>query len=108
MVKFCKLAIITISIRLVPDVLSVVSILDRLLYFFFVSWIKQNDSNHILGDPFGDGEEMYLQGAAIWHPRCGPGPTEASQIIFNNTSGEIDRMSNSAMSEIHVSFFFFL
>lgn len=47
---------------------------------------------------------MYLQGAAIWHPRCGPGPTEASQIIFNNTSGEIDRMSNSAMSEIHVSF----
>ena len=22
------------------------------------------------GDPFGDGEEMYLQGAAIWHPRC--------------------------------------
>ena len=21
------------------------------------------------GDPFGDGEEMYLQGAAIWHPR---------------------------------------
>ncbi|CAG0915423.1 unnamed protein product [Notodromas monacha] len=26
------------------------------------------------GDPFGDGEEMYLQGAAIWHPKCGPGP----------------------------------
>lgn len=26
------------------------------------------------GDPFGDGEEMYLQGGAIWHPRCGPGP----------------------------------
>ncbi|KAG8188427.1 hypothetical protein JTE90_007995 [Oedothorax gibbosus] len=25
------------------------------------------------GDPFGDGEEMYLQGA-IWHPRCGPSP----------------------------------
>lgn len=46
---------------------------------------------------------MYLQGAAIWHPRCGPGPTESTQIIFNGTSGEIDRMSNSAMSEIHVS-----
>ncbi|KAG8202041.1 hypothetical protein JTE90_010409 [Oedothorax gibbosus] len=26
------------------------------------------------GDPFGDGEEMYLQGGAIWHPSCGPGP----------------------------------
>ncbi|RWS24297.1 actin-binding LIM protein 2-like protein [Leptotrombidium deliense] len=26
------------------------------------------------GDPFGDGEEMYMQGGAIWHPRCGPGP----------------------------------
>lgn len=26
------------------------------------------------GDPFGDGEEMFMQGAAIWHPRCGPGP----------------------------------
>ncbi|GAB6023187.1 hypothetical protein CHUAL_014211 [Chamberlinius hualienensis] len=26
------------------------------------------------GDPFGDGEEMFLQGTAIWHPRCGPGP----------------------------------
>lgn len=73
----------------------------------YVSWINQNDSICIVGDPFGDGEEMYLQGAAIWHPRCGPGPTEASQIIFNNTSGEIDRMSNSAMSEIHVSSFLF-
>ncbi|RWS12503.1 actin-binding LIM protein 2-like protein, partial [Dinothrombium tinctorium] len=26
------------------------------------------------GDPFGDGEEMYMQSGAIWHPRCGPGP----------------------------------
>uniref|UniRef100_T1ISM6 Actin-binding LIM protein 1 n=1 Tax=Strigamia maritima TaxID=126957 RepID=T1ISM6_STRMM len=36
------------------------------------------------GDPFGDGEEMYLQGTAIWHPRCGPGPnvgTENGQVI---------------------------
>ncbi len=29
------------------------------------------------GDPFGDGEEMFLQGAAIWHPRCGPGPDDS-------------------------------
>ncbi|XP_068625613.1 actin-binding LIM protein 2 isoform X2 [Battus philenor] len=28
------------------------------------------------GDPFGDGEEMFLQGAAIWHPRCGPAPND--------------------------------
>ncbi len=34
------------------------------------------------GDPFGDGEEMFLQGAAIWHPRCGPGPDESGQPDF--------------------------
>ncbi|KAJ6223678.1 hypothetical protein RDWZM_002223 [Blomia tropicalis] len=28
------------------------------------------------GDVFADGEEMYIQGTAIWHPRCGPGPGE--------------------------------
>ena len=50
------------------------------------------------GDPFGDGEEMYLQGGAIWHPRCGPGPTE-NGTIFNGTA-EIDRISNSNMSEL--------
>ncbi|KAK8733631.1 hypothetical protein OTU49_006398 [Cherax quadricarinatus] len=33
------------------------------------------------GDPFGDGEEMYLQGTAIWHPRCGPGPTENGTVL---------------------------
>ncbi|RZC35201.1 actin-binding LIM protein 3, partial [Asbolus verrucosus] len=62
------------------------------------------------GDPFGDGEEMYLQGGAIWHPRCGPGPTENGQIL--NGSGEpnghctdtdasvreFDRMSSSGFS----------
>lgn len=53
------------------------------------------------GDPFGDGEEMYLQGTAIWHPRCGPGPSE-NGVLLNGT-GEIDRISNSAMSEIQVS-----
>lgn len=55
------------------------------------------------GDPFGDGEEMYLQGTAIWHPRCGPGPSENGAILINGTPGEIDRISNSAMSEIQVS-----
>lgn len=37
------------------------------------------------GDPFGDGEEMYLQGTAIWHPRCGPGPNAANGTT-NGTS----------------------
>lgn len=79
------------------------------------------------GDPFGDGEEMYLQGSAIWHPRCGPGPTEAGLILngggvgvsgcatsaTNGTGGtgvtisngnytdtECDRISSSALSEM--------
>ncbi|KAJ8686237.1 hypothetical protein QAD02_022031 [Eretmocerus hayati] len=38
------------------------------------------------GDPFGDGEEMFLQGAAIWHPRCGPGPTAPNGTIPNGHS----------------------
>ncbi|XP_025153464.1 actin-binding LIM protein 3 isoform X14 [Harpegnathos saltator] len=52
------------------------------------------------GDPFGDGEEMYLQGAAIWHPRCGPGPTGPNGIV--NGHGETpqhresERISSSA------------
>jgi actin-binding LIM protein len=56
------------------------------------------------GDPFGDGEEMYLQGTAIWHPRCGPGPSEnGTTAIFNGAApGDVDRISNSAMSEIQV------
>ncbi|XP_018319106.1 actin-binding LIM protein 1 isoform X3 [Agrilus planipennis] len=68
------------------------------------------------GDPFGDGEEMYLQGGAIWHPRCGPGPTENGQILNGggenghltdvesrggDISGrEFDRMSSSGISEM--------
>ncbi|CAH0763534.1 unnamed protein product, partial [Diatraea saccharalis] len=32
------------------------------------------------GDPFGDGEEMFLQGAAIWHPRCGPAPHDPCDL----------------------------
>ena len=27
---------------------------------------------------------MFLQGAAIWHPRCGPGPAEDSSHYFIN------------------------
>uniref|UniRef100_A0AAG5D847 LIM zinc-binding domain-containing protein n=1 Tax=Anopheles atroparvus TaxID=41427 RepID=A0AAG5D847_ANOAO len=58
------------------------------------------------GDPFGDGEEMYLQGGAIWHPRCGPGPSSEAGILNGvdtngfNTETEFDRTSTSAMSEI--------
>ncbi|XP_037913450.1 actin-binding LIM protein 1 isoform X3 [Hermetia illucens] len=60
------------------------------------------------GDPFGDGEEMYLQGSAIWHPRCGPGPSSELGAIINGgaangnfTDTECDRMSTSAMSDMH-------
>jgi actin-binding LIM protein len=56
---------------------------------------------------------MYLQGGAIWHPRCGPGPSEGAGVssIYNGTNGhftdaEIDHISNSAMSEIQVRFLF--
>lgn len=65
------------------------------------------------GDPFGDGEEMYLQGSAIWHPRCGPGPSETGLVLNgtaggvvvpgtngNITDGECERMSSSAISEM--------
>ncbi len=49
------------------------------------------------GDPFGDGEEMFLQGAAIWHPRCGPGPDESIVNIngsgFNHLADHYDRHS---------------
>ncbi|KAJ4433008.1 Actin-binding LIM protein 3 [Periplaneta americana] len=69
------------------------------------------------GDPFGDGEEMYLQGTAIWHPRCGPGPTENGTVLNGSlenghcTDGEsgkeggrdFDRMSSSAVSEMQAS-----
>lgn len=55
---------------------------------------------------------MYLQGGAIWHPRCGPGPTENGQILngTNETNGHctdtdvsaFDRMSSSGVSEMQV------
>lgn len=61
------------------------------------------------GDPFGDGEEMYLQGSAIWHPRCGPGPSESGVILNGGgpavgngafTDTECDRISSSALSDM--------
>ncbi|XP_018898521.1 actin-binding LIM protein 3 isoform X3 [Bemisia tabaci] len=71
------------------------------------------------GDPFGDGEEMYLQGGAIWHPRCGPGPSENGAIINGgssthlnghytdtdtaDTGRDFDRLSSSAASEMQFS-----
>lgn len=65
------------------------------------------------GDPFGAGEDMYLHGSAIWHPRCGPGPSETNGIILAESNGhftdtDVDRMSNSAMSELQVNLFFCL
>ena len=49
---------------------------------------------------------MYLQGAAIWHPRCGPGPGESGFVLVNgydssSMAGDgYDGMS-STMSELH-------
>lgn len=64
--------------------------------------LRAGDSHHFhptcarcskCGDPFGDGEEMYLQGGAIWHPRCGPSPDgkiEDGLIDDHKTNGVID------------------
>lgn len=74
------------------------------------------------GDLFGEGEEMFVQGGAIWHPRCGPGPnnnnnSEQHHILKNgdsshhlnghltdDTTREFDRMSSSAASELQFAF----
>jgi len=75
--------------------------------------LQAGDNNHFhptcarcskCGDPFGDGEEMYLQGAAIWHPRCGPGPGESGFVINGfDTSSIVDGFDglSSTMSELH-------
>jgi len=70
--------------------------------FRFISGkvLQAGDNNHFhptcarctkCGEPFGDGEEMFLQGAAIWHPRCGPSPEDDSggngQPLPNNVNG---------------------
>ncbi|XP_013785469.1 actin-binding LIM protein 3-like [Limulus polyphemus] len=56
------------------------------------------------GNPFGDGEEMYMQGEAIWHPRCGPAPngeesTEGvEEKVDNITNGHEQRVSSFSSS----------
>ena len=71
-----------------------------LFIFRFISGkvLQAGDNNHFhptcarctkCGDPFGDGEEMFLQGAAIWHPRCGPGPDESMTTSVNLNGGTV-------------------
>lgn len=60
-------------------------------------------------------------GGAIWHPRCGPGPTENGTVLNGSVNGhgtdtegesggkegrggDFDRMSNSAVSEMQVNY----
>lgn len=59
----------------------------------------------------------FLTGTAIWHPRCGPGPTENGTVLNGSlenghcTDGEsgkeggrdFDHMSSSAVSEMQAS-----
>ncbi|KAK6629345.1 hypothetical protein RUM43_003162 [Polyplax serrata] len=62
------------------------------------------------GDVFGDGEEIYLHGKAIWHPRCGPRPSEKNATAdgfpvlerdyYISDECDFDRMSSSSLSEI--------
>ncbi|CAG0880026.1 unnamed protein product [Darwinula stevensoni] len=55
------------------------------------------------GDPFGDGEEMYVQGAAIWHPRCGPGPDDrpdSSLLADGHLDGDISARELEGLSSI--------
>ena len=56
-----------------------------------------------------------LQGTAIWHPRCGPGPGQSNGNIIlylnggNQNQGHEDKddhLSYSAASEIQVFLFF--
>jgi len=47
------------------------------------------------GDPFGDGEEMFLQGAAIWHPRCGPGPEDPPESVLGDEDDGASMASRS-------------
>lgn len=52
---------------------------------------------------------MYLQGGAIWHPRCGPGPTGPNGIVNGHADSHVhtphrdsERICSSA-SEMQVS-----
>lgn len=79
--------------------------------------LQAGDSHHFhptcarcskCGDPFGDGEEMFLQGAAIWHPRCGPAPHDphsldraASELQVSSTSDTIPAPHDSHSHDPH-------
>jgi hypothetical protein len=64
---------------------------------------QAGDNNHFhptcarctkCGEPFGDGEEMFLQGAAIWHPRCGPGPEDSSHYFVNGYDNNLQHAAD--------------
>ncbi|XP_028040559.1 actin-binding LIM protein 2 isoform X3 [Bombyx mandarina] len=54
------------------------------------------------GDPFGDGEEMFLQGAAIWHPRCGPAPHDP--LSADRASSELQFSLRSRTPSVNGSY----
>ncbi|XP_063369187.1 actin-binding LIM protein 3 [Cydia amplana] len=58
------------------------------------------------GDPFGDGEEMFLQGAAIWHPRCGPAPRDPADPDHDpeRTSSELQFSLRSRTPSVNGSY----
>ncbi|KAL0811160.1 hypothetical protein ABMA28_009593 [Loxostege sticticalis] len=59
------------------------------------------------GDPFGDGEEMFLQGAAIWHPRCGPAPhdpLDAADPLADPTCSELQFSLRSRTPSVNGSY----
>ncbi|VVC98742.1 unnamed protein product [Leptidea sinapis] len=57
------------------------------------------------GDPFGDGEEMFLQGAAIWHPRCGPAPHPAdTPTALDRASSELQFSLRSRTPSVNGSY----
>ncbi|XP_013785692.1 actin-binding LIM protein 3-like, partial [Limulus polyphemus] len=71
--------------------------------------LQAGDSHHFhptcarctkCGDPFGDGEEMYMQGGAIWHPRCGPAPNgqeeERPEEAVSNGHGQIMQIARAS------------
>lgn len=53
------------------------------------------------GDPFGDGEEMFLQGAAIWHPRCGPGPTGPNGIVNGHSEAHTPQHRSTSAAGVN-------
>ncbi|XP_045455249.1 actin-binding LIM protein 2 [Melitaea cinxia] len=57
------------------------------------------------GDPFGDGEEMFLQGAAIWHPRCGPAPhAPLTPLDLERASSELQFSLRSRTPSVNGSY----